>query len=200
MTPSPDDPATICRDMRARRAGLSPALRIAAAQQVAARLQALPGLPREGYVAGYWAVGGEVALHAWQVALPPGLVYCLPVLGEDERLRFAPWRPGDALVANRFGIPEPDLAPSSLLSASHLALAVVPLVAFDDRCHRIGMGGGWYDRTFAAHRESPSQAPLLVGAAYEIQRVPAIEPAPWDVRLDAVCTEAATYLRDPARA
>jgi 5-formyltetrahydrofolate cyclo-ligase len=37
---------------------------------------------------------------------------------------------------------------------------------------------------------------MLVGAAYEIQRVAAIEPAPWDVHLDAVCTESATYLRD----
>lgn len=195
MTQPPTDPAALRREMRARRAGLSPALRIGAAQRIAERLHALPGLPGEGYAAGYWAVGGEAALHAWQIALPRGLVYCLPVLCEDDVLRFAPWRAGDTLVANRFGIPEPDVARSSLLSATELALAVVPLVAFDADCHRIGMGGGWYDRTFAARVGNPGP-PLLVGAAYEIQRVPRIDPAPWDVRLDAVCTEAATYLRD----
>jgi 5-formyltetrahydrofolate cyclo-ligase len=169
---------------------------MAAAQQVADRLHALPGLPETGYAAGYWAVGGELALHAWQVTLPPGLVYCLPVLGDGGVLRFAPWRAGAPLVANRFGIPEPDLEATSLLQAHELALAVVPLVAFDARCHRIGMGGGWYDRTFGVREAAQWRRPMLVGAAYEIQRVAAIEPAPWDVHLDAVCTESATYLRD----
>ena len=192
----PPDTKSLRRDIRARRAGLSPAFRIAAATQVADRLRDLPGLPGAGHVAGYWAVGGEVALHSWQVALPPGLVYCLPVLGDEGVLRFAPWRAGDPLVANRFGIPEPDVQASSLLEAAQLALAVVPLVAFDARCHRIGMGGGWYDRTFAARDAAQWRRPMLVGAAYEIQRVATIEPAPWDVHLDAVCTEAATYLRD----
>lgn len=190
-------PADLRREIRSRRAALSPTLRIAAAQQLADRLRTLPSLPTEGYAAGYWAVGGEIALHAWQVALPSRLIYCLPVLGDDSLLRFAPWRAGDPLVANRFGIPEPDVAPASLLDASDLALAIVPLVAFDDRCHRVGMGGGWYDRTFAARREAQSRAPLLVGAAYEVQRVDRIAPQPWDVHLDAVCTEAAIYLRDP---
>ena len=195
---SPSDPAPLRAEMRARRAALTPALRIAAAQQVAARLHALP-MPASGHVAGYWAVDGEIALHAWQVALPSGLTYCLPRLHEDGRLRFAPWRAGDALVANRFGIPEPDVAPERCLEAASLALAVVPLLAFDATCHRIGMGGGWYDRTFAFRREAQC-APMLVGAGYEIQRVEAIEPASWDVRLDAVCTESATYFRDPTPA
>jgi 5-formyltetrahydrofolate cyclo-ligase len=190
------DTAALRREIRARRAGLSPALRIAAAQQVADRLRALSILPSEGFAAGYWAVGGEIALHAWQVALPPSLIYCLPVLGDDGLLRFAPWRAGEALVANRFGIPEPDVQPSSLLPADRLALAIVPLVAFDARCHRIGMGGGWYDRTFAARAAGQCAAPVLVGAAYEIQRVETLAPSSWDVPLDAVCTEATTYLRN----
>lgn len=190
------DTAALRRDIRSRRAALSPAHRIAAAQQVAARLHGLPGLPTHGYAAGYWAVGGEIALHAWQVTLPRGLVYCLPVLHEDGVLRFAPWRADDALVTNRFGIPEPEIAVDSCIAAADLALAVVPLVAFDDRCQRIGMGGGWYDRTFAARRDAQCRTPMLVGVGYEMQRVPRIEPAPWDVRLDAVCTEAAAYSSD----
>src|SRR5699024_2403533 len=113
--------------------------RIAAAESLADRLLALPFLPERGHVAGYWAMDGEIALHAWQVRLPAGLVYCLPVLADpgsdpaaaDNRLRFAPWSPGAPLVSNRYGIPEPDVDPSMLLEADELALAVLPLVAFD---------------------------------------------------------------------
>jgi 5-formyltetrahydrofolate cyclo-ligase len=200
LTPPGPEFAALRRELRARRAALTPGLRIAAAQQVAARLHALPGLPDSGYVAGYWAVGGELALHAWQVSLPASFVYCLPVLHDDGRLRFGPWRPGDPLATNRFGIPEPDVGPHALIEASALALAIVPLVGFDDHCHRLGMGGGWYDRTFAARRAAQSSTPLLVGVGYEIQRVDRLADQPWDVQLDAVCTETATYLRQNAPA
>lgn len=179
------------RELRARRAALSPALRIAAAEQLGARLRALPFVPSHGHVAGYWAVGGEIALHAWQSRLAPGLVYCLPVLADDGRLRFAPWRPGDPLVTNRFGIPEPEVVPDACLSPAQIDLAVVPLVGFDAACNRLGMGGGWYDRTFA---DRAAGRPFLVGAAFEVQRVPELDTQPWDVRLDAVCTESSTYL------
>jgi 5-formyltetrahydrofolate cyclo-ligase len=197
MTPASDDPRTLRRDMRARRAALSPAHRIAAAQQLAAHLHAVPHMPASGHVAGYWAVDGEIALHAWQTSLPATCTYCLPVLGDDERLRFAPWRAGDALVANRFGIPEPHVQPSALLSAADLVAVVVPLVAFDANCNRVGMGGGWYDRSLAGLRDR-THRPMLVGVGYEVQRVDLLVPEPWDVPLDAVCTESATYLRDPS--
>ncbi|GAB1597083.1 5-formyltetrahydrofolate cyclo-ligase [Lysobacter claricitrinus] len=193
MTVATADLRQLRRDIRSRRAALSPSHRIAAAQQVAARLRALPGHPQSGYVAGYWAVDGEMPLHVWQLALPNACVYCLPVLGDDMRLRFAPWRSGDALVANRFGIPEPDIAASSLLEPQDLALIAMPLVAFDAACNRVGMGGGWYDRSLAGIRDQTTR-PLLVGVAYELQRVDTLTPAEWDVPLDAVCTESDTYL------
>jgi 5-formyltetrahydrofolate cyclo-ligase len=103
-------------------------------------------------------------------------------------------RPGATLVANRFGIPEPDVAPAELLEPGEMAAIVLPLVAFDARCHRVGMGGGWYDRSLAPARDAADR-PLLVGVGYELQRVDALTPADWDVPLDAVCTETATYLR-----
>ncbi|MGY3263930.1 5-formyltetrahydrofolate cyclo-ligase [Lysobacter sp. HA35] len=193
MTVATDDLRRLRRDIRSRRAALSPAHRIAAAQQVAARLRALPAHPSSGYVAGYWAVDGEMPLHVWQLGLPADCIYCLPVLGDDSRLRFAPWCSGDALVSNRFGIPEPDVAASSLLEPADLALIAMPLVAFDTACNRVGMGGGWYDRSLTGLRERAAR-PLLVGVAYELQRVDALTPAEWDVPLDAVCTESDTYM------
>lgn len=181
------------RSLRERRRAIPAASRLAAAEALAARLLALPFAPQSGHVAGYWAMDGEIALHVWQLRLPPGCVYCLPVLHADGRLRFAPWRPGDPLVANRHGIPEPDLAPESLLRPEDMQLVVLPLVGFDARGHRLGMGGGWYDRSFAFRRERPAP-PWLVGAAFAAQQVEALAPRDWDVALDAVCSEQDTLL------
>lgn len=183
-------------EARARRRRIPPHERIAAADSLAARLLALPFACAHGHVAGYWAMDGEIALHAWQLRLPPTVTYCLPVLHGDGRLRFAPWRPGAALANNRFGIPEPDVAADALLAPESMALVVVPLVAFDADCQRLGMGGGWYDRSFAFRREHDAP-PWLVGAAFALQQVDALPPEPWDVPLDAVCTERATHLREP---
>lgn len=180
--------AMLRRTLRERRRQLPPATRMAAAEALSARLLALPFAPRTGHVAGYWAMDGEIALHVWQLRLPPTLRYCLPVLGDDGLLRFAPWRPGEDLVANRYGIPEPVAEP---LPAAAMALIVTPLVGFDAAGHRLGMGGGWYDRTLAFRRDAGAP-PWLVGAGFSTQRVDALAPETWDVPLDAVCTESDT--------
>lgn len=185
------DRAALRRELRSRRRSLSASARIAAAERLATHLLSLPFAPASGYVAGYWAMDGEIALHVWQLGLPRGCVYCLPVL-HGEQLKFAPWRPGDALASNRFGIPEPEVTPDSLLDAQDMALVVVPLVGFDRHGHRLGMGGGWYDRSFA-FRQCQPDPPWLVGAGFDAQRVDGIDAAAWDVALDAVCTESATY-------
>ncbi|WP_268236922.1 5-formyltetrahydrofolate cyclo-ligase [Luteimonas terricola] len=185
---------TIRRIMRERRRAVPPAARIGAADGLAAELLAHPLAPG-ARVAGYWAADGEIALHAWQLRLPREVVYCLPVVHEDGRLRFAPWRAGEAVEANRYGIPEPVVAPEALLDPSALDLIVVPLVGFDARCHRLGMGGGWYDRSFAFRHLQPAP-PRLVGAAFAFQQVAGELPSEdWDVQLDAVCTDQSTLTR-----
>ncbi|MFT3755063.1 MAG: 5-formyltetrahydrofolate cyclo-ligase [Pseudoxanthomonas sp.] len=186
-----DDRAALRRELRQHRRAIPAPARIAAADALATQLLALPCLPERGYVAGYWANDGEIALHVFQLKLPPGLVWCLPVL-HGEELRFAPWRPGDALVSNRYGIPEPDVSPSSALDPQALSLVLMPLVGFDARGHRLGMGGGWYDRTFAFRKLSPVP-PHLVGVGFEMQRVDALAAEEWDVRMDLICTEQNTY-------
>jgi len=189
------DPRAQLRDeLRTRRRAIPAATRIAAAQALAERLLALPFMPAAGYVAGYWAMDGEIALHAWQLRLPSALTYCLPVLGRDKRLRFAPWRPGEPLASNRFGIPEPDVTASALLEPGTMALVVVPLVGFDASGQRLGMGGGWYDRSFA-FRKTHAPPPWLVGAAFAAQQCEdGITRQPWDVALDAVCTDRDTLI------
>ena len=182
--------------LRERRRALPASARIAAAESLANRLLAVSFLPTHGHVAGYWAMDGEIGLHAWQLRLPSTLSYCLPILHEDGRLRFAAWKPGSALVTNRYGIPEPDVHDGQLLEPKHMALVVVPLVGFDTRCNRLGMGGGWYDRSFA-FRQLRHAPPWLVGAAFSTQQLEHVQPQEWDVTLDAVCCEDATHIAEP---
>ena len=189
------DRALLRRELRQRRRDLPASVRIAAANTLADRLLALPFLPSSGHVAGYWAMDGEIGLHAFQLRLPPTLTYCLPLLHADETLRFAPWRAGAPLVTNRFGIPEPDIDPDDALPASEMAMLVLPLVGFDARGARLGMGGGWYDRSLAFRHARPAP-PWLVGAGFALQQVETLPLEAWDVRLDAVCSEAATHIAE----
>ena len=65
-------------------------------------------------------------------------------------------------------------------------MIVVPLVGFDGAGHRLGMGGGWYDRTLASRLQRPAP-PWLVGVGFEAQRIDAVGAQAWDVPLDAIC-------------
>ena len=191
---SADDPrASIRRAMRKKRASLSAPERLAAADAIAEVLGELPELLTDQYVAGYWAVAGEVSLHR---VVPPLLrreqTYLLPVLSPDgdPSLRFAPWRPGAVVAPNRYGIPEPQCEPAALVEAAEIELVLLPLVAFDRRGHRLGTGAGYYDRSFAFLKEVERPAlPLLVGVAYAFQEVKSLEIEAWDVPLDFVATE-----------
>ena len=131
---------------------------------------------------------GEIALHAVMPRLADGVVWCLPKLVDGKRLVFAPWRACDPLTANRFGIPEPDLAESSCLAPQDLGVVLAPLVGFDRRGNRLGTGGGYYDRSFAFRKRTPAP-PLLVGVGYAQQEVAGLEARPWDVPMDLVATE-----------
>jgi len=177
--------------MRERRAGLSAAERIAAASGVAASLEQLPEFLVDRRVAGYWAVGGEVPLHAAVARLRAReQQYCLPIVGDDGRLRFTPLLPNANMQPNRYGIPEPEHAAADLLTPQDLDLVLVPLTAFDRSGRRLGMGGGYYDRSFAFLREvvRPAQ-PLLVGIGYAFQEVATLPAQDWDIALDFIATD-----------
>jgi 5-formyltetrahydrofolate cyclo-ligase len=177
--------------LRERRVALSASERIAAATAVATHLEEIPEFLTDENIAGYWAVSGELPLAAILGGLRArSQVYLLPVVGEDGLLRFAPWRPGIEIATNRFGIPEPVCAPGELVAAASLDVVLVPLLGFDRRGHRLGFGGGYYDRSFAfLNDEARPGRPLLVGIGYAAQEIDAIEPASWDVRLDYIATD-----------
>lgn len=117
----------------------------------------------------------------------------MPVLRKN-RLLFAPWDDSSDWEENRYGIPEPLCRHRDLLTPRQLDVVVVPLVAFDDSLNRLGMGGGYYDRTFAFRKRAGAlRRPLLIGVAYSFQRVDALQAQSWDVPLDVVITEKESY-------
>ena len=191
LPPADDDRAILRKQLRERRAALSPGERIGAAQALVAQLERIPEFLTDRTVGGYWAVAGELPLLALLAGLRArGQTYCLPIVGADRRLAFVPWQAGDAITANRYGIPEPDRPMADRLTPDQLDVVLLPLLGFDRHGHRLGFGGGYYDRSFAFLRGRREVGkPVLVGIGYALQEVAAIEPMPWDVRLDYVATE-----------
>src|SRR3546814_1511687 len=100
------DAKALRRSIRDQRRATPASQRISAAERLADRLLSLSFMPVSGHVAAYWAVDGEIGMHAWQLRLPPSLTYCLTLL-QAHRLCFAPWRDGDALLSYRYDLPEP---------------------------------------------------------------------------------------------
>ena len=142
---------------------------------------------KPGVAALYKALGAEIdprplgeALmrKGWRLALPT-------VIDLKGPLEFRAWQPRDTLAHDLAGLPAP------LDSAAPVApsLILVPLLAFDRTGHRLGQGGGFYDRTFAALRGFPSPPPF-VGLAFEGQELDAIPHGPLDQPLDGILTEA----------
>jgi len=190
MPPVDATRAALRAELRQRRAAIAAADRIAAATALAERLEDIPEFITDTNIAGYWAMGGELPLAAIIGGLRArGQVYHLPVIDEHRRLKFAMWWPGMDIATNRLGIPEPAATDASL-APDAIDVVLVPLLAFDRRGHRLGSGGGYYDRSFAFLREveRPSR-PLMVGIGYALQELDHIEPEAWDVRLDYVATE-----------
>jgi 5-formyltetrahydrofolate cyclo-ligase len=172
----------------------------AAAGKAAAQHLAASGLLRAGTrIACYAPLLEEFPTTALlRLALRRGCVIYLPVIANRRLrlLRFAPvlLPPGGSdrtLLAaltrrNRYGIAEPAAPRHLWRSARALDLVMLPLVAFDAHGHRLGMGGGYYDRALA---NTSGRRPLKLGIAYECQRLPLVPCRAWDVPLDAVLTE-----------
>lgn len=188
-----NDRQKLRRKIRQQRAGLTTDQIAHASLLASARLIKLPAYRRAKRIAGYIAHGGEldplpVMLHAVATGKQCYLPRLHPFL--KGRMWFVRWRPGAPLIANRFGIPEPPLTKGARVSGWMLHLVIVPLVAFDDRMHRLGMGQGFYDRSFAfRHHRKRWKCPVLCGFAHYFQQHDVLGSNPWDVPMDMVVTD-----------
>ena len=171
---------------------LSPDERLFAANAVTKLFVKTPLFTTSQKFAFYIANKGEIDPHPiLQFALDAGKQCYLPVLhlNKPGHLNYVAYQNADLLKKNKFGIQEPHETADNVIEPSHLDLVFVPLVAFDKQGNRLGMGKGYYDKTFEFRLNESQKKPLLIGLAYEFQRVDVIEQKEWDVPLDAVITE-----------
>lgn len=182
------------QQLRAARHRLSHQQRQHAAEQLVQQISRSRLFQRSQHIAVYLPNDGEIDLwplieYAWH----QGKHCYLPVVGHrhTHRLWFVPFKRETPLYRNRYGIAEPQ-HPNSARSfpLRRLDLVLMPLVGFDMKGNRLGMGGGYYDRSFAfLHRQSHWRKPCLIGAAYDFQCLPQLDVQAWDVPLDAIVTE-----------
>ena len=187
----------IRQQLRQQRRMLSLTERKQAARKLCARLTNSPLFLRSQRVACYLANDGEMDLQPVMSRIWWMKKECyLPVIRRlnHNRLGFVHYVETEKLVQNRYNIPEPK-NPNQQTPPWALNLLLLPLVAFDSNGNRLGMGGGYYDRTLAfLRRREQWHTPRLIGVAYDFQRVENLASEPWDIPLDGVVTESKIIL------
>lgn len=111
-----------------------------------------------------------------------------PVVGKNWTMRFRDLDPDTSLSPNGYGLLEPQNG--EFVDPRRLDIVITPMVAFDSSRHRLGMGGGYFDRCFSFLKGRQIWLhPKLIGVAFDCQRVDAISANPWDIRVFRVITE-----------
>ena len=198
--------AMLRQTMRERRSTL-PACELASADEhlaanVTQLIQSKDLYQKNIRVAGYLAADGEISLStSFEQLHADGLQTCVPVIREGI-LKFASLTPQTPLRKGKFGIAVPICDEADLLEANTIDVILSPLLAFDSIGNRLGMGGGYYDRTLAhLHpaakvdddaRTQPLQQ-LFVGVAHAFQKLDHIPIESWDVPLHAAVTNQGLY-------
>ena len=182
------DKSRLREELRGLRLQLGARERHSAALAASRNTERLPGWHAAQTVAIYLQANGELDTEPLQRSCrAQGKSIYLPVIREDRSLAFSLWDEDAELRPNRCGICEPD-AKAPRIEVEDLHIIFVPLVGWDSAGNRLGMGGGFYDRTLAGVK-----GPLRIGLAYEFQNVAGISPDPWDVPMDYVVTESTLH-------
>ena len=151
--------------------------------------RAFPGLAA-ATLAFCWPMRGEYdARPLAQTLRERGATTALPVVvAPGQPLAFREWHPGVPLASGPLGIPYPASSASVVPT-----VALIPLAGWDDAGHRLGYGGGFFDRTLAGLPKPP----ITIGVGYELARMPTIRPQGWDIPMAWIVTERGVYRRDP---
>lgn len=184
------------RQVRAKRRDLSPSQQSQAAQGLFAQLSQHPDFLFSNRLAFFIPFDGEIDPRLLiNFAHKLGKECYLPVIRKDnsDKILFLKYAPGSKLLQNYYTLNEPAVKQCNTVPAWSLDVVFVPLVAFDADCTRLGMGKGYYDRTFEFLNTFERSKPKLLGLAHECQRVEKLHLASWDVPLDKVITDRHIY-------
>ena len=198
--PAPLSRPQLLRMLRKARRALTPSEQRRAALGLYRQLAQHPLFRRAKHLSLYLPTDGEIAPRLLlRAAQRRGKATYLPVLSAWPRTKlvFQRVRPGEKLRPNRFRILEPQVNASRQRKVWALDLVLLPLVGFDDVGGRLGMGGGFYDRSLAymARRKS-WRKPTLLGLAHECQKVERLAQASWDVPLEGTVTDKDWYIAE----
>lgn len=186
------------RLLRHNRRALSPAEQRQAAKGLYRQLAQNPLFRRARHVSLYLPMDGEIDPRLLlRAAQKRGKTTYLPVLSAWPRTKmvFQRVRPGEKFKPNRFRIPEPRINARRQRKIWTLDLVMMPLVGFDPEGGRLGMGGGFYDRSLAyLARRKTWRKPILLGLAHECQKVAKLAVASWDVPLAGTVTDRRWYM------
>lgn len=196
--PAPLSRPRLRRMLRKARRALTRSEQRQAALGLYRQLAQHPLFRRAKHISLYLPTDGEIDPRLLlRAAQRQGKATYLPVLSAWPRTKmvFQRVRPGDKLLPNRFRILEPRPNAQRQRKVWALDLVLLPLVGFDDEGGRLGMGGGFYDRSLAylARRKS-WRKPTLLGLAHECQRVDRLAQASWDVPLAGTVTDKHWYV------
>ncbi|NWC93444.1 MULTISPECIES: 5-formyltetrahydrofolate cyclo-ligase [unclassified Pseudomonas] len=198
--PAPLSRPQLRRMLRKARRALTPSEQRQAALGLYRQLAQHPLFRRAKHISLYLPTDGEIDPRLLlRAAQRRGKATYLPVLSAWPRTKmvFQQVRPGEKLSPNRFRILEPQVNVSRQRKVWALDLVLLPLVGFDDVGGRLGMGGGFYDRSLAymARRKS-WRKPTLLGLAHECQKVERLAQASWDVPLEGTVTDKDWYVAE----
>ncbi len=174
--------------LQQRRAALSPAERQEQTHIITERLLTSDIFHNSQHIAVYIALPNEVGTTAIIKTIWQHQKQCyVPRMTPPNQLDFLLYEHQDELTPNKWGILEPKK--TQVHDAQTLDLALLPMVGYTDNHYRLGMGAGYYDRTFAFLNTTPRPSrPILIGLAFACQYTDQFKPQAWDVQLDQVIT------------
>ena len=181
------------QQLKAQRKQLTQLQQTQAAEKMVRHLSHSNWYKKARYIALYLPVNGEADPRAlFENNKDPHKKFYLPVLSpsHDKHLCFVQWDTNTLFRKNIYAIPEPLITAYNHIPTAQLDLVLMPLLAFDTQGNRLGMGGGYYDRSFAFKRQNPAlDTPRLIAYAYQFQQQDRLLAQDWDVPFDAYVTE-----------
>ena len=183
------DKATIRREIIIKRNSISPDAKKIKDQAIHDRLQSLDEFNDAKTLLVYASFRSEVDTeNIIRNALAKHRNIVLPRVEKySETLRLFKIAAWSDLEPGCWGIPEPQMIPSGEMKVENIDLVVVPGVAFDQDCNRIGYGKGYYDKLLSSRKTNVH--PLIIGLAYEEQIVRSIPFKPHDMKMDLIITD-----------